>query len=184
MPPALASPRRLRHQGGQRGNAMTSAPPVPVPHRRAITVACMMAQFMAAVEGTIVGAASPTISGALGDFGLFSWVFGAYLLAQAASTPIYGKLADIHGRRRVFTLGASLFLVASLACGLAWGMVPLIIFRFIQGVGAGAVQPIAWTIMSDIYNPAERARMQGWLSTVWATSAVGGPVLGAFLVLH
>jgi EmrB/QacA subfamily drug resistance transporter len=163
---------------------MTGAVPPPVPHRRAITAACMMAQFMAAVEATIVGAAAPTISGDLGNFGLFSWVFGSYLLAQAASTPIYGKLADVYGRKRVFMLGGSLFLVASLACGLAWGMVPLIAFRFLQGLGAGAVQPIAWTIMADIYPPAERARMQGWLSGVWATSAVGGPVLGAFLVLH
>jgi MFS family permease len=164
------------------GGAIEDA--APVPHRRAITAACMMAQFMAAVEGTIVGAAAPTISGTLGDFGLFSWVFGAYLLAQAATTPIYGRLSDIHGRRRVFTLGASLFLVSSVACGLAWGMVPLILFRFLQGLGAGAVQPIAWTILGDVYNPAERARIQGWLAGIWACSALGGPLLGAFLVQH
>ena len=156
----------------------------PVPHRGLVTVACLMAQFMAAVEGTIVGAATPTIAGDLGNFELFSWVFGAYMLAQAAGTPVYGKLADIYGRKRVFFAGCGLFLVSSLLCGLAWGMVPLIVFRFLQGLGAGAVQPIAWTIMGDIYNPADRARMQGWLSGTWATSALGGPVLGAFIVQH
>ncbi len=155
-----------------------------VPHRGWVTVACLIAQFMAAIEGTIVGAAMPTIAGDLGGFELFSWVFGAYMLAQAASTPVCGKLADVYGRKRVFFVGCSLFLVSSLACGLAWGMVPLILFRFVQGLGAGAVQPIAWTVLADIYNPAERARMQGWLSGVWATSALGGPVLGAFIVLH
>lgn len=144
----------------------------------------MMAQFMAAVEGTIVGAAMPTIAGALGGFDLFPWVFSAYMLAQAAATPIYGKLADIHGRRRVFSLGTILFLVGSLACGLAWGMLPLVFFRAIQGLGAGAVQPVAYTIMADIYDPADRARMQGWLSAVWASSAIFGPLLGAALVQH
>jgi len=152
--------------------------------RQLITAACMMAQFMAAVEATIVGAAMPTISGALGGFELFPWVFSAYMLAQAAATPIYGKLADIYGRKRVFFLGTMLFLLGSLACGLAWGMLPLVIFRAIQGLGAGAVQPVAYTIMADIYDPAARAKMQGWLSAVWASSAIFGPLLGAFLVQH
>ena len=142
----------------------------------------MMAQFMAAVEGTIVGAAMPTIAGALGGFELFPWVFSAYMLAQAAATPIYGKLADLHGRRQVFSLGTILFLVGSLACGFAWGMLPLVFFRAIKGLGAGAVQPVAYTIMADIYDPADRARMQGWLSAVWASSAIFGPLLGAALV--
>ncbi len=155
-----------------------------VPHRGLVTVACLIAQFMAAIEGTIVGAASPTIAGDLGGFELFSWVFGAYMLAQAASTPVCGKLADVYGRKMVFFAGCGLFLVSSLMCGLAWGMVPLIVFRFVQGLGAGAVQPIAWTVLADIYNPAERARMQGWLSGVWAVSSLGGPLVGAFILLR
>ena len=155
-----------------------------IPHRGLVTLACMLAQFMAAVEGTIVAAATPTIAGDLGGFELFPWVFGAYMLAQTAATPIYGKLADVYGRKRVFFVGCTIFLLSSLACGLAWGMVPLIVFRFAQGLGAGAIQPIAWTIMGDIYTPTERARMQGWLSAVWSSSAVGGPVLGAFIVQH
>jgi EmrB/QacA subfamily drug resistance transporter len=144
----------------------------------------MMAQFMAAVEATIVGTAMPTIVADLGGFHLFSWVFASYLLAQAASTPIYGRLADVYGRKRVFLFGATVFLLASAACGFAWGMVPLIVLRMIQGFGAGAIQPIAWTILGDVYAPKERAMMQGYLSAVFGTSAIAGPVLGGFIVTH
>jgi EmrB/QacA subfamily drug resistance transporter len=160
------------------------APFAPSARRRLITIACLLAQFMAAVESTIVGTAMPTIVGDLGGFHLFSWVFAAYLLAQAVSTPVYGRLADVYGRKRVFFAGASLFLAASAACGFAWGMVPLIVFRAVQGLGAGAIQPIAWTIIGDIYAPADRARMQGWLSSVFGASAIAGPALGAFIVQH
>jgi EmrB/QacA subfamily drug resistance transporter len=153
-----------------------------VARRRIVTLACMMAMFMASVEGTIVATAMPTIVAELGGFQLFSWVFASYLLTQAVTTPIYGRLADIYGRRPVFFLGAALFLLGSTACGFAWGMVPLIVFRVVQGLGAGAIQPLAITIVGDIYEPAERARMQGWLSSIWGISAVLGPVLGAFIV--
>jgi EmrB/QacA subfamily drug resistance transporter len=143
-----------------------------------------MAQFMAAVEATIVGTAMPTIVADLGGFHLFSWVFASYLLAQAAATPIYGRLADVYGRKRVFIVGATMFLLASTACGFAWGMVPLIALRTIQGFGSGAIQPIAWTILGDVYPPKERAMVQGYLSAVFGTSAIAGPVLGGFIVEH
>jgi len=143
-----------------------------------------MAQFMAAVEVTIVGTAMPTIVGDLGGFDLLSWVFASYLLPQAVTTPIYGRLADLYGRKRVFFAGTALFLVSSAACGFAWGMVPLIAFRTLQGFGAGAVQPVAWIIIGDIYAPAERARMQGYLSAVFGASSIAGPLLGAFIVEH
>jgi EmrB/QacA subfamily drug resistance transporter len=152
--------------------------------RRLVTIACLMAQFMAAVEGTIVATAMPSIVGELGGFYLFSWAFAAYLLAQAVTTPIYGRLADLYGRKRVFLAGASLFLLGSAACGFAWGMVPLICFRILQGLGAGAIQPIGTTIVGDIYGPADRARMQGWLSSIWGVSAIAGPLLGGFIVQH
>ncbi|HXQ53624.1 MAG TPA: MDR family MFS transporter [Stellaceae bacterium] len=157
---------------------------MPHARRRLITIACLLAQFMAAVESTIVGTAMPTIVGDLGGFHLFSWVFASYLLAQAVSTPVYGRLSDVYGRKRLFFAGAALFLVGSTACGFAWGMVPLIAFRAVQGLGAGAIQPIAWTIIGDIYPPADRARMQGWLSSVFGVSALVGPLLGAFIVEH
>jgi EmrB/QacA subfamily drug resistance transporter len=153
-----------------------------VRRRRMVTGACMLAMVMASVEATIVATAMPTIVAELGGFQLFSWVFAAYLLTQAVATPIYGRLSDSFGRRPVFFFGASLFLLGSLACGFAWGMVPLILFRTVQGLGAGAVQPMALTIVGDIYEPAERARMQGWLSSIWGIAAVLGPVLGAFIV--
>ena len=158
------------------------APSAPSARRRLITTACLLAQFMAAVESTIVGTAMPTIVGDLGGFHLFCWVFAAYLLAQAVSTPVYGRLADLYGRKRVFFAGAAIFLAGSTACGFAWGMVPLILFRAVQGLGAGAIQPIAWTIIGDIYSPADRARMQGWLSSVFGASAIAGPAIGAFIV--
>jgi EmrB/QacA subfamily drug resistance transporter len=158
--------------------------PEHLPHRRLITAACMMAIFMAAVEGTIVATAMPTIVAELGGFDLFSWVFTAYFLAQAVTTPIYGRLADLFGRKRVFFYGSCVFLVGSTACGFTSGMLPMIAFRTLQGLGAGAIQSISTTIIGDIYTPAERARLQGWLSSVWGFAAVIGPVLGGFIVEH
>jgi EmrB/QacA subfamily drug resistance transporter len=152
--------------------------------RRLVLAAVMMAIFMAAIDLSIVATAMPTIVAELGGFHLFSWTFAAYLLAQAVTIPIYGRLADLYGRKRVFFAGASLFLVGSTLCGLAWGMAPLILFRGLQGAGAGAIQPIATTIVGDIYGPAERARVQGYISGVWGVAAVIGPTLGAFLVQH
>jgi multidrug resistance protein len=154
------------------------------PTRRLVLAAAMMAIVLTATESSIVATAMPTIVAELGGFDLFSWAFAAFLLTQAVSIPIYGRLADQYGRKPVFFAGTSLFLVASLLCGLAWGMVPLIVFRALQGVGAGAIQPIATTIVGDIYTPAERARVQGYLSGVFGVAAVFGPPLGAFLVEH
>ena len=144
----------------------------------------MMAIFMAAVEGTIVATAMPTIVAELGGFSLFSWVFTSYFLAQAVTTPIYGRLADLFGRKHVFFVGSCIFLIGSTACGLTLGMIPLIAFRTLQGLGAGAIQSISTTIIADIYAPAERARLQGWVSSVWGLAAVIGPVFGVFIVEH
>ena len=144
----------------------------------------MMAIVLTATEGSIVATAMPTIVADLGGFHLFSWAFAAFLLTQAVSIPIYGRLADLYGRKPVFFAGTSLFLVASLLCGLASGMASFIIFRALQGIGAGAIQPVATTIVGDIYTPAERARVQGYLSGVFGIAAIFGPPLGAFLVEH
>jgi len=142
----------------------------------------MMAIVLTATEGSIVATAMPTIVADLGGFHLFSWAFATFLLTQAVSIPIYGRLADLYGRKPVFFAGTSLFLAASLLCGLAWGIKSFIFFRALQGVGAGAIQPIATTIVGDIYTPAERARVQGYLSGVFGIAAIFGPPLGAFLV--
>jgi EmrB/QacA subfamily drug resistance transporter len=152
--------------------------------RGLVLAAAMMAIVLTATEGSIVATAMPTIVAHLGGFRLFSWAFAAFLLTQAVSIPIYGKLADLYGRKPVFFAGTSLFLAASLLCGLAWGMGSFILFRALQGIGAGAIQPIATTIVGDIYTPAERARVQGYLSGVFGVAAVLGPPLGAFIVEH
>ncbi|MEJ0016893.1 MAG: MDR family MFS transporter [Acetobacteraceae bacterium] len=166
------------------GAATGEAAHQPIARRRLILAACMAASFMAAVEATIMATAMPSIAASLGGFDLYAWAFSAYMLGQAATIPIYGRLADIHGRRRVFFAGAGLFLVGSLLCGLSQTMVQLVIFRAIQGLGAGGVQPIANTIVGDIYSPVERARVQGLLSGVFGVSAIIGPSLGAFIVQY
>jgi EmrB/QacA subfamily drug resistance transporter len=165
----------------------TSPPPISAAittRRRLVTAGCMMAIFMAAVEVSIVATAMPTIVAELGGARFFSWVFAAYLLTQAVTTPIYGRLADIHGRKPVFAAGASLFLVGSIACGLTWNMASLVVFRIIQGLGAGSIQAVTTTIVGDIYPGAQRARVQGWMSVVWAVAAIIGPLLGAVIVEH
>jgi EmrB/QacA subfamily drug resistance transporter len=170
------------------GRPHISADTIQTPHvaarRSLVLAACIMATFMAAVESTIVATAMPTIVAELGGFNLFSWVFAVYLLTQAVAIPVYGRLADIYGRKRVFYAGAGLFLIGSTLCGFAPSMVWLVVFRALQGFGAGGVQPIAMTICGDIYTPSERARVQGLISSVFGVAAVAGPSLGAFLVEH
>ncbi|HZT88120.1 MAG TPA: MFS transporter [Stellaceae bacterium] len=164
--------------------APQARPAVVVPRRELVLAAALIATFMPAVESTIVATAMPTIVGALGGFRFFSWVFAAYLLAMAVTIPIYGRVADIYGRKRVFFFGAGVFMLGTTLCGLAHSMPALVLFRAIQGLGGGALQPIATTIVGDIYTPAERARVQGYISSVFGISAVIGPALGAFLVQH
>ncbi|TGE30930.1 MDR family MFS transporter [Desulfosporosinus sp. Sb-LF] len=157
----------------------------PIKTNRTVVLAgIMLAMFMAAIEGTIVATAIPSIVGDLGGFSLFSWVFSSFLLAQAVTIPIYGKLADLYGRKPVFTFGVFIFLVGSVLCGFAKTMNMLILFRFVQGFGAGAVQPIATTIVGDIFSMSERARIQGYISSVWGVSSIIGPALGAFFVQY
>ena len=156
--------------------------PAPPNRRRLVLAACLMATSTAAVESAIVATAMPTIVANLGGFNLFSWVFGVYLLTQAVGIPIYGRLSDIYGRKKVFCAGASLFLVGSLLCGFATDMTMLILFRALQGFGAGGVQPVSTTILGDVYAPAERAHVQGLVSSVFGVAAIVGPSLAAFLI--
>ena len=157
-------------------------PGVVVPRRGLVLAAALMAIFMPAVESSIVATALPTIIGDLGGFHLFSWVFAIQFLTMAVTIPLYGRLADLYGRKRVFFVGTAIFLVGTTLCGFARSMVVLILFRALQGVGAGAIQLIAVTIIGDIYTPAERARIQGASSAVWGFAAVIGPAISAFLV--
>jgi len=152
---------------------------------RTWVIASVMAMmFMIAIEGTIVATAMPTIVGALGGFDLFSWVFTAYVLTQAVTIPIYGRLADIYGRKTILFVGMGVFLAASLFCGLAPGMFALVLCRAGQGVGAGALLPVGMTLVADLYPPAERAKIQAYVSSVWVIAAIIAPMIGAFLVAH
>jgi EmrB/QacA subfamily drug resistance transporter len=146
--------------------------------RGPILLAVMLGTGLVAIDATILATAVPVIVGDLGGFSQFPWLFSVYLLAQAVSVPIYGKLADLFGRKPLMLIGVALFVVGSVLCGLAWSMTSLIVFRVLQGLGAGAVQPIGMTIVGDIYTTAERAKVQGYLASVWAASSLVGPTLG------
>ena len=142
--------------------------------RNLVLAACLIATFMAAVESTIVATIIPTIVSDLGGFNVFTWVFTIYLLTQAVTIPVYGRVADLYGRKPVFFAGTLVFLGGTILCGMAWNMPSLIVFRALQGCGAGAIQPIAATILGDIYTPTERGRIQGLVSSVFGVSAVAG----------
>ncbi|MFJ4171718.1 MFS transporter [Paenarthrobacter sp. NPDC089714] len=146
--------------------------------RGPILIALMLSTGLVAIDSTIVATAVPSIVGDIGGFSSFPWLFSAYLLAQAVSVPVYAKLSDVLGRKPIILSGIALFLLGSILCGLAWSMPALIAFRVLQGLGAGAVQPVSITIAGDIYTLAERAKVQGYLASVWAISSVVGPTLG------
>ncbi len=138
----------------------------------------MVSTGLIAIDATILATAVPSIVRDVGGFAQFPWLFSVYLLAQAVSVSVYAKLADTFGRKPIMLFGIALFLAGSVLCGVAWSMPALIAFRAVQGLGAGAVQPMAVTIAGDIYTVAERATAQGYIASVWAISSVIGPTLG------
>jgi EmrB/QacA subfamily drug resistance transporter len=146
--------------------------------RGPILLALMVSTGLIAMDATILATAVPSVVRDVGGFAEFPWLFSVYLLAQAVSVSVYAKLSDTFGRKPVILFGIGLFLVGSVLCGLAWSMTALIAFRALQGLGAGAVQPMAVTIAGDIYTVAERAAAQGYIASVWAVSSVVGPTLG------
>lgn len=154
----------------------------PHPHIRPIVAGLMLSMFLVALDGTIVSTAMPTIAGELKGFSLYAWVPSIYLLTQSVSTPLYGKLADLYGRKLILFIGIGLFLLGSVTSGAATSMTMLIIFRAIQGLGAGAVFPTTVTIIGDLFSLEQRARMQGLFSSVWGISSVLGPLVGGTLV--
>ena len=149
-----------------------------------IVAGLMLGMFLAALDTTVVGTAMPTIIGKLGGVSLYSWVFSAYLLTSTTTVPVYGKLADLYGRKPVFLVGVALFLAGSALSGLSQTMVQLIVFRALQGIGAGAVLPITMTIIGDLFSIEQRARLQGFFSGVWGVSSIVGPALGGLITDH
>src|SRR5215213_812212 len=146
-----------------------------------ITLATLIGTFLAALDATVVGTAMPTVIGELGGLELYPWAYASYLLASTLTGPAFGKLADTYGRKPVYLAGIFLFLLGSVLAGTSQSMAALIFFRTIQGLGAGAVQPVAITIVGDIFELEARARIQGLFGAVWGISAVVGPAAGGFL---
>ena len=142
----------------------------------------MLSLFVAAMDSTVVGTALPTIARDLGEFQLYPWVFSGYLITATTTVPIWGRLADRYGRRLVLLMGIAIFVIASMLCAASPGMAALIAFRTLQGVGAGCIQPVVFTLVGDIFPLPQRARLQGFFSSMWAVAAVIGPALGAVFV--
>ena len=158
----------------------------PLSHREILIVfsGLMLGMLLAALDQTIVATALPTIVGELGGVEHLSWVVTAYLLTATASTPLYGKISDLYGRRLVFQAAIVIFLVGSVLSGVAQDMLQLVVFRGVQGVGAGGLLALAFAIIGDVVSPRERGRYTGYMGAVFALSSVAGPLLGGFFVDH
>jgi EmrB/QacA subfamily drug resistance transporter len=152
--------------------------------RRVVTAGMMLGMFLAALEATVVGTAMPTVIASLGGLDRYSWVFSAYLLTSTVTVPVWGRLSDLYGRRMFYLIGVAFFLVGSALSGASQSIEQLIIFRAIQGLGAGALIPLSMTINGDIYTLRERTRMQGLFSGVWGLASILGPLAGGFITDH
>jgi MFS family permease len=164
--------------------AATRADQGPTTNRAMVTLALMLAMTVTALEQTVVSTAMPSIIAQLRGVKIYPWVFSAYLLAATVSTPLYGKLADLLGRKRVLLFGLGLFATGSMLSGMSQSMGQLIAMRVLQGLGAGAVGPIVLTMLGDMFTLQERARMQSLFSAVWGLSSLAGPAIGGVLTDH
>jgi EmrB/QacA subfamily drug resistance transporter len=161
---------------------ITDAPPGALRHRQILVVfsALMLGMLLAALDQTIVATALPTIVGDLGGLNHLSWVVTAYLLAATVSTPLYGKLGDLYGRKRLFQAAIVIFLTGSALSGASTSMGQLIAFRAVQGLGGGGLIVLAMAIIADVVSPRERGRYQGYFGALFGASSVAGPLLGGF----
>ena len=156
-------------------------PPQTKPAIRSILIALMLAIFLGALDQTIVAVSMPAISAQFKDVSQLAWVISGYMVAMTVAVPIYGKLGDLYGRRRLMLFGMGLFTLASLFCGLAQNMEQLVLARIIQGIGAGGMISVSQAIIGDIVPPRERGRYQGYFSSMYALASVAGPVLGGYM---
>src|SRR5439155_1751535 len=176
---------RLTQSSDARATTIEAAPPlVPRERRFAVLGSLMLVLFLAALDSAIVATALPTIVGELGGLAHLSWVVTAYLLAQTVATPLYGKLGDLHGRKRVLQIATVIFLVGSALCGLARSLTQLILFRGLQGLGGGGIIVSTQAALGDIVPARERGRYQGIFGAVFGVSSIAGPLLGGFLTTH
>src|ERR671930_778442 len=148
----------------------------------AIYAGLMVALLLAALDQTIVATALPKVVSDLGGLSQYSWVFTAYMLASTVTVPLYGKLGDVYGRKPLFLFAIVVFLAGSALCGLAQNMTQLVIFRGIQGLGAGGLFPLALAVVGAIVPPRDRGRYQGLIGAVFASASIIGPALGGFIV--
>ncbi|MFV3326473.1 MDR family MFS transporter [Pseudomonas sp. NY15372] len=158
---------------------MTAALPPTV--LRSVLTALMLAILLGALDQTIVAVSMPAISAQFNDVGLLAWVISGYMVAMTVAVPIYGKLGDLYGRRRMILVGTALFTLASVACALAQDMQQLVLARVLQGIGAGGMVSVSQAIIGDFVPPRERGRYQGYFSSMYALASVAGPVLGGWL---
>ena len=148
----------------------------------AIYSGLMVTLLLAALDQTIVATALPKVVSELGGITQYSWVFTAYMLGSTVTVPLYGKLGDAHGRKPLFIVAITIFLVGSALCGLAQNMVELVVFRAIQGVGAGGLFPLTLAMVGMIVPPRDRGRYQGLIGSVFAAASIIGPLIGGFIV--
>jgi len=175
---ARTSPGRAPEETG-----LSEQPHLPwTPQLVRVMAGLMLSMFVAAMDATAVGTALPTIASDLHQFSLYPWIFTGYLLTSTTTVPLWGRLADRHGRRPVLMAGIALFVIASVLCGISPSMGWLIAFRTLQGIGAGCLQPLVMTVVGDIFPTRQRARLQGLFSGMWATAAITGPFIGALFV--
>ena len=149
--------------------------------RLLVTFGILGGSFLAAMEATIVATAMPTVVDQFGGLAHYSWVFSGYMLTSTVTTPVWGRIADVHGRRRPYLVALGLFLLGSMLCGVATSMTQLIAFRALQGIGAGGMLPLGMVIMGDMFSLTERARAQALFAGVWGISSIAGPLIGAVL---
>src|SRR5258705_9944745 len=159
-----------------RSSAVESSADAVTPESRSqrlhvLTGALMLSLFLSATETTFVTTAMPTIVAELGGLATFSWVFSGFMLSFTASIAVFGKLSDLFGRRRIYVAAMAIFLAGSLLCGTARGMTELIVYRILQGIGAGGVMPLVFAIIGDVYTFEQRARVQGLFASVWGISS-------------
>ncbi len=147
-----------------------------------VTAGIMLSLFLASMESTVVATAMPTIVGQLGGLEHYSWVFSAYMLTSTTTVPLYGKLSDLYGRRKLYVFAMALFLAGCIWAGQANSMTGLILARGLQGIGAGGIMPLAFILIGEMFSLDQRAKMQGYFSGVWGVSSIAGPLLGGFLV--